>query len=224
MQGDENFEALSDLLAAMIFVLIITLIAYVLNFSSNQEVSGSIGQQVADVELRKSFLLNEISEELTLNRIRHTVHLEEGAIAISSEQLGFGAGSHVVDPNLGDVISRLAMSLFAVIGCTEKDEVCDSGINGELDRIYVEGHTDNVPFRPRGFLRNNLDLSLLRAASVASLLVSHSKFRQTRAGEIFVPAGFGDTQPIVPHQTPTSELLNRRIQFIFVLHRPWIHN
>lgn len=223
MQGDENFEALSDLLAAMLFVLIVTLIAYVLNFSSNQAVSSSLGQQLADIELRKSFLLNKLSDELTLNRVIHTVHLEDGAIAISAEQLGFGTGSHVVDPNLEGVVSRLATSLSTILGCTEEDENCLKGINGDLDRLYIEGHTDNVPFRQRGYVRDNLDLSLLRAASVTSLLSNHPNFQNTRASEIFIPAGFGDTQPIVSYPIPTSEPLNRRIQFTFVLHRPWIH-
>ena len=54
MNEDENYQALSDLMSAMLFVFIITLIAYIINFSSNKDLAQSLGQQMSDLELKKS--------------------------------------------------------------------------------------------------------------------------------------------------------------------------
>jgi len=52
MNEDENYQALSDLMSAMLFVFIITLIAYIINFSSNKDLAQSLGQQMSDLELK----------------------------------------------------------------------------------------------------------------------------------------------------------------------------
>jgi len=42
--------------------------------------------------------------------------------------------------------------------------------------ILIEGHTDNVPFSPKGQLESNWDLSTKRATAVVNILLENNKF------------------------------------------------
>ncbi|SDC52046.1 Outer membrane protein OmpA [Algoriphagus faecimaris] len=67
--------------------------------------------------------------------------------------------------------------------------------------IMISGHTDNV-----GSATYNEALSLQRAKSVQAYLVSHEIHPARVATE-----GMGDSQPMVPNDSPQNQALNRRI-------------
>lgn len=67
--------------------------------------------------------------------------------------------------------------------------------------IMISGHTDNV-----GSAGYNKTLSLQRAKSVQAYLVSHDIHPGRVATE-----GMGDSQPMVPNDSPQNQALNRRI-------------
>lgn len=76
----------------------------------------------------------------------------------------------------------------------------------ELDRIRVEGHTDNV-----GAAAYNKDLSERRAASVVRYLVGKGVEK-----ERLEPAGFGFERPIASNATALGRARNRRVEFTLV--------
>ena len=224
MDEDENFQSLSDLMSAMLFVFIITLIAYIINFSSNRELSQSIGQQMSDLELKKSYLIKKISSNLLRNGIRHSIDAKQGLVSISSDQLGFVAGQHQLDSAAIKTISEVSASFAAEIFCSREiganASSCKDGVISEVEYIYIEGHTDNVPFKPRNGIRDNVDLSLLRAASVKRLM---DELTELQISNIFVPMGYGASKPLFFHSVPTDDTRNRRIDFRFSLRKPWEH-
>lgn len=71
-------------------------------------------------------------------------------------------------------------------------------------RLRIEGHTDNV-----GKPENNQKLSNDRAESVKSYLISKGI-----AADRLESAGFGDTKPTKPNDTPQNRAANRRIEFV----------
>ncbi len=83
------------------------------------------------------------------------------------------------------------------------DQVVDAIIQHHVQKLRVEGHTDNV-----GSKEKNLVLSQARAAAVMEYL--------EKAG---IPAdkieavGYGDTKPIAPNLTRRGRALNRRVEF-----------
>lgn len=76
----------------------------------------------------------------------------------------------------------------------------------EIDKVQVEGHTDNV-----GLAATNLTLSQRRAEAVVAYLVSQG----IDAGRL-VAKGFGDSNPLGPNTTVQGRALNRRVEFRFV--------
>lgn len=234
MEQDDNYQSLSDLLSAMLFVFIITLIAYIINFTSNRDVGQTLGEQMADYKMRKSSLLQQVSEGLNTQSIQHSLNTELGIISISSDQVGFHAGSHRIPTDQQNVVENIATALGSEIVCylsppkeiVNKFKCADATI-GQLQRVYVEGHTDNVPFTSKSSLRNNTDLSLMRAATFKSVIEKHLLLKNFSGlndlNGLIVPTGFGASKPKVQHGQIQSDVRNRRIEIRFELNKPWEH-
>lgn len=79
-------------------------------------------------------------------------------------------------------------------------------------RIDVEGHTDDVPIRSSRF-RSNWDLSAMRSATVANLLLTNEALTPDR----LTVTGHADTQPLMPNDSATSRAGNRRVEIILKL-------
>jgi chemotaxis protein MotB len=73
--------------------------------------------------------------------------------------------------------------------------------------LRVDGHTDNVPVRPGSELKDNIQLSLMRARAVADELAKNGIDRK-----LLVPSGFGEMYPITLGTTPADLQKNRRIE------------
>jgi outer membrane protein OmpA-like peptidoglycan-associated protein len=72
-------------------------------------------------------------------------------------------------------------------------------------RVKIIGHTDSD-----GDNALNLDLSKRRAASVKNELVKVFGIETSR----IETDGMGESQPVVPNDTPSNKALNRRVEFI----------
>jgi chemotaxis protein MotB len=75
--------------------------------------------------------------------------------------------------------------------------------------VLIEGNTDNVPIKMNN-IRNNWDLSALRASSVVQAL-------QTQYGvdpKRLTAGGRGEYNPIADNNTPAGKAKNRRTQII----------
>jgi OOP family OmpA-OmpF porin len=75
--------------------------------------------------------------------------------------------------------------------------------HGEIQRVRVEGHTDNV-----GSAAYNKDLSQRRANAVVAYLAAKGIAR-----ERLVPVGYGFERPIASNATALGRAKNRRVEF-----------
>jgi chemotaxis protein MotB len=81
-----------------------------------------------------------------------------------------------------------------------------------VDRLRVEGHTDNQPMSSSQF-PSNWELSAARAASVVRYLIVQQQFLSER----FSVVGYADSQPVVPNTTAEGRAKNRRIDIAVTL-------
>lgn len=124
-----------------------------------------------------------------------TVTRKDGKVYVSlQEKLLFQTGSTVVDPNGVRALKQLAMVLA----------------NNPDINIMIEGHTDDVPFRKGSSIRDNWDLSVLRATSIVRILLDGSGIDPTR----ITVAGRGEFLPVDPAHTPEARQKNRRTEII----------
>jgi chemotaxis protein MotB len=76
--------------------------------------------------------------------------------------------------------------------------------------VLVEGHTDDVPMKGAGEIKDNWDLSVMRATSVTKILLSSAKIEPFR----ITAAGRGEHFPLDNGKTPEARKKNRRTEII----------
>ncbi len=124
-----------------------------------------------------------------------TVETRNGKVYVRMEEkLLFKSGSIAVDPKGEAALLELAKALNQ---------------NSDVS-ILVEGHTDNVPMSGNGAIKDNLDLSVLRATSIARILTQKGMVLPTR----ITSAGRGEYFPIDTADTPEARAKNRRTEII----------
>ncbi|WP_017730784.1 OmpA family protein [Nafulsella turpanensis] len=124
-----------------------------------------------------------------------TVQVKNGKVYVSlAEQLLFKSGSIAVDPKGVNALKQLAGVL------KESPEI----------QILVEGHTDNVPLgRTSQYMKNNWDLSVLRATSIVDILTDAGV-----APDRVTAAGRGEHLPLTTNETAEGRAKNRRTEII----------
>lgn len=124
-----------------------------------------------------------------------SISTRDSKVYVSMEdKLLFRSGSFEIDPNGARAVRDLATVLAQ---------------NPDIN-VMVEGHTDDVPYRPNGQLKDNLDLSAKRATTVVRLLLENEEI----APERIIAAGRGESLPIDPAKTPEARAKNRRTEII----------
>ena len=124
-----------------------------------------------------------------------TIEQRNGKIYISLEEdLLFESGKYIVNQNGVSALNKLS-----------------SALANQLDlEILVEGHTDNIQGSGRGAIKDNWDLSVMRATSVVKILLENQAMNPLQ----LTAAGRGEHNPIATNETPEGRKMNRRIEMI----------
>ena len=124
-----------------------------------------------------------------------TITQKNGKVYISlEEQLLFASGSWQVDTRGREALSKLSKALE----------------NQQDINVLIEGHTDSIPFGGRGQIKDNWDLSVVRATAIVRILTSSSSINPER----LTAAGKGEFVPIQSNSTSAGRSANRRIEII----------
>lgn len=142
-------------------------------------------------------LKKKISDALTgFNSDELTVTQKDGKVYVSlSDKLLFKTGSFTVDDKGKQAIVKVSEVL------NKQTEI----------GIVIEGHTDNKKYlNPKGDIKNNWDLSVMRATSVTEIMINEGKVEPSR----ITPAGHAEFFPVEGNETPEGRSKNRRIEIV----------
>ncbi|MCF8309133.1 MAG: OmpA family protein [Bacteroidales bacterium] len=124
-----------------------------------------------------------------------TVEQKDGKVYLSlEEKLLFESGSWQVESRGREAISKIARLL-------EK--------NTDI-RVMIEGHTDDVPYRGSGKIKDNWDLSVKRATSIVRIIIDKSNVDPAR----LTAAGRSKYVPLAGNETAEGRRKNRRTEII----------
>lgn len=124
-----------------------------------------------------------------------TVKMKDGKVYVSMEEkLLFASGKWEVSTEGIAALKNLSKVL-------EK--------NPDIN-VMIEGHTDNVPYNGTGQVKDNWDLSVMRATSIVRILLANGKIEPRR----LVTAGRSEYLPIDPSNSPQARAKNRRTEII----------
>lgn len=124
------------------------------------------------------------------------IKVEGSAVFISiADKMLFKSGSYDITLRAGEVLGKVADVLKA------QPDI----------QFMVEGHTDNKPIRT-GCIRDNWDLSVLRATSVVRALQRDFGIPPER----MIASGRSEYIPVVSNDTDENRSLNRRTRIIII--------
>lgn len=140
-------------------------------------------------------LTNNLTRSLNAQEAQDVnVQVLKGVVYISlADNMLYKSGSYEISDKAGATLSKIAKII--------KDY-------NNYD-VLVEGNTDNVPIVQKN-IRNNWDLSTLRASSVVQALQNSYQVDPKR----LTAGGRGEYNPIADNSTPSGRAQNRRTQII----------
>ena len=140
-------------------------------------------------------LTNKLTRSLTRDEMKEVdVQVLKGVVYISlADNMLYKSGSYEIGDRAGETLQKIAK---IIMDYKDYD-------------VLVEGNTDNVPISQKN-IRNNWDLSALRASSVVQALQNQYGVDPKRLSA----AGRGEYNPIASNDTEVGKQRNRRTQII----------
>ena len=140
-------------------------------------------------------LTNNLTRSLSKEEMKEVdVQVLKGVVYISlADNMLYKSGSYEVNDRAAETLSKIAK---IITDYKDYD-------------VLIEGNTDNVPIS-RENIRNNWDLSALRASSVVQYLQTHYGVNPKR----LTAGGRGEFNPIANNDTELGRQRNRRTQII----------
>ena len=140
-------------------------------------------------------LTNNLTRSLSKEELKEVdVQVLKGVVYISlADNMLYKSGSYEINSRAEETLSKIAK---IIMDYKDYD-------------VLIEGNTDNVPIS-RENIRNNWDLSCLRASSVVQYLQNHYGVDPKR----LTAGGRGEFNPIATNDTEVGKQRNRRTQII----------
>lgn len=140
-------------------------------------------------------LTNNLTRSLSKEEMKEVdVQVLKGVVYISlADNMLYKSGSYEINDRAAETLSKIAK---IITDYKDYD-------------VLIEGNTDNVPIS-RANIRNNWDLSCLRASSVVQYLQNHYGVDPKR----MTAGGRGEYNPLTTNNTELGKQRNRRTQII----------
>ena len=140
-------------------------------------------------------LTNNLTRSLSKEELKEVdVQVLKGVVYISlADNMLYKSGSYEINSRAEETLSKIAK---IIMDYKDYD-------------VLIEGNTDNVPIS-RENIRNNWDLSCLRASSVVQYLQNHYGVDPKR----LTAGGRGEYNPIATNDSEVGKQRNRRTQII----------
>jgi len=157
-------------------------------------------KELESVINRKDSVVRELKNKLSAALLGFennglTITMKDGKVYVSLEnQLLFKSGSYEVDEKGKDALRKLAKVLEQ---------------NPDIN-VTVEGHTDADKFAGSGSLKDNWDLSVMRATQIVKLLLNSATIDAKR----ITASGRGEFFPLDPSNSDAAKKKNRRTEII----------
>lgn len=145
-------------------------------------------------------LTNNLTRSLSREELKEVdVQVLKGVVYISlADNMLYKSGSYEINDRAEQTLSKIAK---IIMDYKDYD-------------VLIEGNTDNVPVNTMAAsmknIRNNWDLSALRASSVVQYLIDHFGVAPKR----LTAGGRGEFNPIATNDTEVGKQRNRRTQII----------
>lgn len=192
-------------------------------FSNKIELE-KLAQKITEKEIELKSLQTDLEERSNkVNELEATINKKDSILSnlknsISKALIGLEGDGLTVKKRNGKVYISLEEDLLFASGRYEINQKgvntlnkLSSALSNQKDlEILVEGHTDNIPLKGQGAIKDNWDLSVKRATSVVKVLTMNNNLDPIQ----LTAAGRAEYNPISDNTTKEGRRKNRRIEMI----------
>jgi flagellar motor protein MotB len=240
-EGENYFVSMTDMMVGVLFIFIIMLMTFALDFRRNsdvqedalkiaQEVSAKLDKLQADVQAQieniqkvaedRRTLLETIQTELAVEGLKVQVDDVNGVLRLTEDAVRFQPSHAELVDRYKDNVDRIARVLGRVLplhlACRAKLPPCNSATGATVETLFIEGHTDST-----GIDSDNWQLSTARAVNTYRELIGTAPQLKSLLNRSGVPivsvSGYAATRPIDQRNDLRGWEANRRIDLRFVM-------
>jgi chemotaxis protein MotB len=222
-EEESYFVSMADMMVGLLFVFIILLLYFALQFRQTTH-------DIASADESRATILTRLDQALKAQGLRVSIDVDQGVLRLPEDVL-FDVGEADLTPRGRQAVAILGGAMTAVLPCyawPRPTRGCPA-TSQHLDAIFIEGHTDSDPMAGQGAIRDNLDLSVMRAANTYRALLAATPtlggLRNRPPGAetpqpVLSVSGYGADRPVDPSGTPEAKQRNRRIDLRFLMATP----
>ena len=241
--GENYFVSMTDMMVGVLFIFIIMLMMFALDFRTKTEVQENAVDEAHKIARKLEELRGQVRSEITMldeaQRVRRemlrdiesqlqaeglNVRVDEasGVLRLAEDSVRFNPN----EPELKGIaltnVSKIARVLERVLprysACRLQSNASPCRASGEpsVETVFIEGHTDSDGTDPQNWL-----LSVQRAVNTYRHIVGEARalrmLRNQRGEEIISVSGYAATRPIDAGNSREAWARNRRIDLRFVM-------
>jgi flagellar motor protein MotB len=224
--------SVSDIMAGLMFIFIITLAIFVIDFMIASNKYESVIKMLDESNVMRSKMLTDIQQELKELDVDVVIDTKHGVLRLDENAIRFNSGSAELNLEQLQRLQQVANILGVILPCYGNNPPpvghCLPETKGKLDSVFIEGHTDNVPIVGRLALiyKDNWTLSAVRSIYTYREMIGAKPILLTLVNDnedpIISVSGYGEGRPVPEHKhlVPTNDPVNRRIDIRFIMSPP----
>lgn len=224
VEEENYFVSMTDMMVGLIFVFLIMLMYYALQFQSEKtrlDSSKTRLQALQDIE------------RVIETKLQIDVYVDEDAGVLRlPQELLFATGQASLSGEGQSSAAALSDALAAVLPCYASRggdrSTCRPGLPEHyVESAYIEGHTDDEPAAGVGCLEDNLALSACRSVATFRAVVSRNRElasvcteRNGQCSPVLSVSGYGENRPVPGLESAADKAANRRIDLRLIMLAP----
>ncbi len=240
-EGENYFISMTDMMVGVLFIFIIMLMAFALNFQKQTDrqedkilVAEEVGRRLDALETQvttrlgeiraastaRNALLRDLRDQLRQEGLVVQVDEASGVLRLSEDAIRFPVnGADLIGrarENVGKVGRVLGRVLPAYAACPAGGAACGTDGRAFLETVFIEGHTNSTGIEDR-----NWGLSTERAVNTFRELKATApdlrRVLNRRGEEVLSVSGYASTRQIDSDRSAAAYEKNRRIDLRFVM-------
>lgn len=224
VEEENYFVSMTDLMVGLVFVFIILLMYFALQF---QEVT----EELTGANKTRTEILEQLEKTLKERGVDVIIDPDNGILRLPDSIL-FDSGQSQLKAEGRMNVGSLADALRDVLPCYSQGLVRSTTCPESqhlIESVYIEGHTDSDRYAGSGGLRDNWDLSVVRATNTFRALAEFEPElrslcapKKDRCEPILSVSGYGPQRPVPDSQGTEDQRKqqNRRIDLRLIMMAP----
>jgi chemotaxis protein MotB len=226
---ESYFISMTDLMVGLLFIFIIMLMVFALQYREAQQQKEMTTERLVNAEQVRDNILESLQKYLRDHGITVEIVKDQGILRLPEEIL-FDKARAEINQKGERAIDVLAQALEVVLPCYTTGnpsfpvDQCPPR-RATIESIFIEGHTDIDPLTPRTGMRDNFDLSAIRATNTYRMLMQKRNdlidFENARGSPVLSVSGYGPNRPAERNQSiEANKAINRRIDIRILMTTP----